>query len=174
MLNALRRSKVRQSPAARLYAALVARARDPVFFARFGVKDSLDGRFDLVALHAWLVLDRLTGADPSVSQALVDEIFAAFDAALRELGAGDIGMGKRIKKLANAFYGRLQAYSGAADEAAMEAALVHNLYRGALAPGAKAVARYALRAKAHLQACEVEAGAIDFGPLPDEEAADER
>jgi cytochrome b pre-mRNA-processing protein 3 len=116
MLNAMRRSKERRALAARLYAALVARARDPVFFARFAVKDTLDGRFDLVVLHAWLVLDRLKMAGAaSLSQAFVDTVFIGFDEALRELGAGDIGMGKRVKKLADAFYGRMQAYGEAQD-----------------------------------------------------------
>ena len=170
MLNAHRRSKQRRTLVAGLHAALVARARDPVFFARFGVEDTLDGRFDLVVLHAWLVLERLKAAGaPTLSQALVDTVFVGFDEALRELGAGDIGMGRRVKKLAGAFYGRMQAYDEAQDETAMEAALVRNLYRGVSEPGAKALARYVLRAKARLKACDVEGGALDFGPLPDED-----
>ena len=170
MLNVLRKSKERRSLAARLCAAVVARARDPVFFARFGVKDTLDGRFDLVTLHAWLVLDRLNAAGVApLAQAFVDTVFVGFDEALRELGAGDIGMGKRVKKLAGAFYGRLRAYGEAQDEAAMQDALVRNLYRGASAGGAKALARYVLRAKARLKSCNLEGDALDFGPLPDEE-----
>ena len=169
MLNALRRSRERRTLAARLHAGLVARARDPVFFARFGVKDTLDGRFDLLVLHAWLVLERLNEAGAPVSQAFVDAVFVGFDEALRELGAGDIGMGKRVKKLASAFYGRTRAYAEAQDEAAMEAALVRNLYRGVSEPGAKALMRYVMRAKARLEACDVEGGVLDFGPLPDED-----
>jgi cytochrome b pre-mRNA-processing protein 3 len=167
MLNALRQGKERRLKAAGLYAALMARAREPVFFARFGVADTLDGRFDLVALHAWLLLDRLKEAHP-LSQALVDTIFTGFDEGLRELGAGDIGMGKRVKKLAAAFYGRLQAYGQAADLKALEAALVRNLYRGEEIPGAGPMAHYVLSAKARLAACEVEAGEADFGPLPED------
>ncbi|MGC9954680.1 MAG: ubiquinol-cytochrome C chaperone family protein [Rhizomicrobium sp.] len=170
MLNAMRRSKQRRSLAARLYAALVARARDPVFFARLGVKDTLDGRFDLMVLHAWLVLERLNAADEApLAQAFVDTVFIGFDEAMRELGAGDIGMGKRVKKLADAFYGRMQAYGEAQDEVAMEAALVRNLYRGRSEPSAKAMARYVLGAMARLKACDVEGGVLDFGPLPTEE-----
>ena len=168
MLNMLRKSKERRLTAARLHAALVARARDPVFFARFAVKDTLDGRFDLVVLHAWLVLRRLNAADPSLSQAVVDAVFVGFDEGLRELGAGDIGMAKRVKKLAGAFYGRTRAYDEAQDEAAMTAALIRNLYRGAAEPSAHALARYVLEAKARLAVCDVEGGVLDFGPLPDE------
>ena len=169
MLNALRRSKERRSLAAGLHAGLVARARDPEFFERFGVEDTLDGRFDLVVLHAWLVLERLKTAATPLSQAFVDAVFIGFDEALRELGAGDIGMAKRVKMLAGAVYGRMQADGGAEDETAMEAALVRNLYRGASQPGAKALARYVLRAKGRLMACDVEGGVLDFGPLPDED-----
>lgn len=163
MLNALRRSKERRQTAARLHAVLVARAREPVFFARFGVGDTLDGRFDLMALHAWLMLDRLA-ADGPLAQAFVDEVFVGFDEAFREMGAGDIGMGKRMKKVADAFYGRTKAYGEAADETAMAAALVRNLYRGQEAPGAAALAHYVLGARRHLHSCSE--GALDFGPLP--------
>ncbi len=169
MLKVLRRSKKRRALAAKLHAGLAARARDPVFFARFGVEDTLDGRFDLLVLHAWLVLERLAADDRPLLQAFVDTIFVGFDEALRELGAGDIGMGRKVKKLAGAFYGRMRAYGEAEDEAAMEAALVRNLYRGIPAPGALALARYALRAKARLKTCDVASGTLDFGPLPDED-----
>ena len=167
MLNVLRKNKERRQLAARLHAALVERARRPEFFAIFGVKDTLDGRFDLVVLHAWLVLERLqeAGAAP-LSQTFVDAVFVGFDEALRELGAGDIGMGKRVKKIADAFYGRMQAYRDAANEADMEAALTRNLYRGASEPGTKPLARYVLGAKAQLKVCDIENGQLDFGPLP--------
>ena len=168
MLNAMRRSKQRKAQAAGLYAAVARRAREPEFFARFAVEDTLDGRFDLLTLHAWLLLERLkaAGAAP-LSQAFVDTVFIGFDEALRELGSGDIGMGRRMKKLADAFYGRLQAYGEARDEAALEEALVRNLYRGAREPAARAMARYVLGAKARLDGCDLES--LDFGSLPDEE-----
>ncbi|MDE2184401.1 MAG: ubiquinol-cytochrome C chaperone [Alphaproteobacteria bacterium] len=165
MLNTLRRNKVRRQIAAQLYAILVERAREPVFFERFGVPDTLDGRFDLVALHAWLLLDRLQ--DASLAQELVDAVFIGFDEGLRELGAGDIGMGKRTKRLAAAFYGRLEAYAGAPDEIAMQAVLTRNLYRGRHEASADALARYVLSAKAHLAGCNLEGGQGDFGPLPE-------
>ena len=166
MLNALRRRKEYRLKAATLYTAMVTRARQPVFFATFGVKDTLDGRFDLIVLHAWLVLDRLKGGP--LSQAFVDRVFVGFDEALCEQGAGDIGMGKRVKKLADAFYGRMQAYGEATGEASMAAALVRNLYRGDPHVAANAMARYALGARNLIAACDVEEGELDFGPLPQE------
>jgi len=164
MLNVFSRSKHRREAAARIYAALVSRAREPVFFARFAVPDSLDGRFDLLTLHAWLLLERLKG-ETRLSQALVDAVFVGFDEALREMGAGDLGMGRKMKKLADAFYGRLQAYGAAADAAAMADALTRNLYRGETAPCAGAMAAYVLRARQHLAGWK-EGAVPDFGPLP--------
>ena len=166
MLNAMRRSKQRRQDAARIYAALVARAREPVFFATFGVPDTLDGRFDLLTLHAWLVLERLK-RDAQLSQVLIDTIFTGFDEALREMGSGDIGMARRMKKMADAFYGRIAAYGAALEPDGMRAALTRNLYRGVCAPGAGAVANYVFKAKAHLATWE--GGLPDFGPLPGEE-----
>jgi cytochrome b pre-mRNA-processing protein 3 len=163
MLNAMRRSKERRHEAERIYAALVARAREPVFFATFGVPDTLDGRFDLLTLHAWLVLERLK-RDAHLSQVVVDTIFVGFDEALREMGSGDIGMARRMKSMADAFYGRLKAYGDARDEVEMEAALVRNLYRGITAPGAGPMTVYVLEAKARLATWE--SGAPDFGALP--------
>ena len=165
MLNLLRRSKERRLAAGRIYDALVKRSREPVFFERFGVPDTLDGRFDLLTLHAWLVLARIK-QDAEMSQALVDTIFVGFDEALREMGAGDMGMGRRMKKFANAFYGRLSAYGAAAGEAALEATLVRNLYRGTASPCAAALAAYVLRAGQNLEGWET--GEPDFGPLPGE------
>ncbi len=166
MLNAMRRSKERRLVAGRIYTALVTRAREPVFFERFGVPDTLDGRFDLLTLHAWLVLLRLKKDEP-LAQAVVDAIFVGFDVALREMGAGDIGMGRRMKKFADAFYGRLQAYDAALDAEQLTEALERNLYRGGPQPCARAMAAYVMGVRQHLASWE--SGVPDFGPLPVEE-----
>ncbi len=170
MLKILRRT----SPTARLvqslHAALVRAARQPAFFREYGVADTIDGRFDMVALHGWLVLGRLRGAGRAdLAQALSDAIFVAFDEALRDLGNGDMGMGPRMKKLGNAFNGRLHAYEAAAgDEAALAEAIGRNIYRGD--PGheraAAALARYALAARARLEAGDPIAAPLEFGPVP--------
>jgi len=102
-----------------------------------------------------------------LSQALIDTIFTGFDEALRELGAGDIGMARRMKQMADAFYGRLEAYGAAAGASAMQAALTRNLYRGVAAPGMAAMADYVLSARSRLATWEN--GVPDFGPLPGEE-----
>src|SRR2546423_5748722 len=143
MLKALRRSRQRKITARQLCAALMAQARAPVFFTRFGVPDTMDGRFDLVVLHAWLALERLQ-SDPALAQALVNEMFLQFDEALRDLGTGDVGMNRRLKIMAGAFYGRLEAYRSTSMHDELAAAILRNLYRGAgeRQPDAKALATY--------------------------------
>ena len=168
MLNVIKRGKEHRHAAERLYAAMVARSREPVFFARLEVPDTLDGRFDLLTLHAWLVLTRYQH-DAALAQAFVDRVFAGFDEALREMGASDMGLGRRLKTFADAFYGRLKAYEAADAVAAMPDALVRNLYRGTATPAAAVVANYVMRAQEHFRT--IGEGEVDFGPLPDEDQA---
>ena len=120
--------------AARLYTAAVRQARQPSFYLDLGVADTPDGRFDMVSLHVILLLRRLkrdhvrTAED---AQALFDLMFDDMDQNLREMGVGDIGVGKRIKGMAQGFYGRLQAYDTGLDAAddSLNQALRRNLYR---------------------------------------------
>jgi cytochrome b pre-mRNA-processing protein 3 len=116
----LLRSLLRRDPhrplAARLYGALAPQARHPEFYGpRFGVPDTLEGRFDLLILHAFLVMERLQAeADgPAINQALFDEMFRHLDLNLREIGVQDLGVGRRIKAMAEAFNGRTTAYRAA-------------------------------------------------------------
>jgi cytochrome b pre-mRNA-processing protein 3 len=169
MLNVLRRKDPKTRLVQALHAALTAQARQPAFYRDFAVADTIDGRFDMVALHAWLVFGRLkTAGLDDVAQSLSNTMFTAFDEALRDLGTGDMGMGPRMKKIGNAFNGRMQAYEAAADEGALAQAIQRNLYRGE--PGheaaALAIARYALAARAHLDAADPATGTLDFGAVP--------
>jgi len=170
MLNVLRRIRERRELVRALYKAIVGRSREAGFFRDLGVPDTIDGRFDLMVLHAWLVLARLKeqGAQ-EVAQRLTDAVFVGFDEGLRDMGAGDMGIGKRVKKMANAFYGRLQAYDAAgSDEAQMADTLLRNIYRGVPdhADQARIVARYVLNARANLKSSDLVDGKLDFGPLP--------
>ena len=119
-----------------LYGNAVELARDPAFFAEHGVADTVDGRFDALALVVSLVMRRLVScgdAGAALSQELFDTMFADMDLSLREMGAGDIGVAKRVRVMAEAFMGRLDAYTTALDEAdrsALGAALERNLLRG--------------------------------------------
>jgi cytochrome b pre-mRNA-processing protein 3 len=149
---------------------LIARSRQPVFFRALGIADTMDGRFDLLALHAWLLLEKLNAAGRrDLAQAVTDQLFIGFDESLREQGAGDMGMGRRMKKMANAFYGRMKVYSEAGDESVLAAAIERNVYRGTgQLEGARLLAMYAKLARIHLSTADVTTGAVDFGPLPNE------
>jgi cytochrome b pre-mRNA-processing protein 3 len=162
MLNALRRSAQNRAHSASLESQISARSRVPVFYAAFGVPDTIDGRFDMFALHAALVLECIEG---EAAQALVDTIFVSFDESLRQLGAGDVGMSRRMKKMAEAFFGRVHAYREAQDVTALEAAIGRNIYRGKDG-SAGVLAQYVVSAREHVVKSDVAAGSVDFGPLP--------
>ena len=169
MLNALRRTSQNAKLVQALHAALTAQARVPAFFVQYGVADTIDGRFDMLALHAWLVFGRLkTAGLDEIARRLSDAIFIAFDEALRDLGTGDMGMGPRMKKLGNAFNGRLQAYEAAAGDAALADAIVRNVFRGEAGhdEAARALAAYARRARACLEQSDPARGELDFGAVP--------
>ena len=110
---------------------IVAQARQPVFYSQWQVDDTVDGRFDVIILHLFLVLSRLENdGDPSFSQCLQEAFFADMDRSLREMGASDTGVGIRVKNMAQAFYGRMKAYREAmGDETALAEALKRNVYR---------------------------------------------
>ena len=166
MLNLLRNSGARKELGRALERQIIARARSVRFFAGLAVPDTMDGRFDMVALHAWLVLVRLQAAgETEAAQALTDALFIGFDEALREQGVSDMGMGKRMKAMANAFYGRLAAYGAASNDSEMAEALARNVWRGAAVDdNARILAGYVQSARAALAAAPPEAP--DFGPLP--------
>ena len=171
MLNRLRKAAARKEFAMRLEGQVSARARNPYFFRVLTVPDTVDGRFDMVALHGWLALERLKAAHmDEAAQALTDVLFIGFDEALREQGTGDMGMGRRMKAFANAFFGRLHAYHDAKDEAALADALARNVWRGKETGSHRHIlARYVASARAHLMKGDIAGGVLDFGPLPDGE-----
>lgn len=152
--------------AGKLYEGLMHQARLPVFYTELKVADTADGRFDMLALHAFLILERLGEAgQAALAKALIDRIFADFEAVMRESGAGDGGIFKNIKALAGAFYGRLQGYGALRDGADWRDALRRNLYRGADGVPVERLARYCLALRKQLALWLPPAGALDFGPL---------
>jgi cytochrome b pre-mRNA-processing protein 3 len=169
MLKAFRQRAERRRTATSLCVRVSAQARDSSFYARYGVGDTFDGRFDLLVLHAWIVLDALQNqGERDLAQLLVDMLFVRLDEALREQGAGDMSMKRRMKKMAGAFYGRLSAYGESHDEAALAAALVRNVYRGDVAriEPASRLAKYAFAAREVLAHARLAEGEADFGPVP--------
>lgn len=174
MLASLFRRNTRRAAVHAAYGHIVERARDPVFYLRWAVPDTLDGRFEVLALHAFLVLNRLKrdhAETAAFAQALFDTMFADLDRGLREMGASDIGVGRHVKAMAAGFYGRIAAYEqGLSDTAALPAALRRNLYGTTMPSEAQlaAMADYTRRQAAALAAMPVAsllAGEVAFAPL---------
>jgi cytochrome b pre-mRNA-processing protein 3 len=151
-----------------LYGAIVAQARLPVFYAGFGVSDTVEGRFDMVVLHLVLVLRRLH-QEPrcrELAQGLFDAFCRDMDHNLREMGVGDLSVPKEMKRLAEAFYGRQRAYEealSATDSTVLGAALERNVFSGDGRRAANLLADYARRTAAHLAA--VNGAALGDGRL---------
>lgn len=117
--NVIARFSKRDRLAAQVYADCVAVARDPSHFRDGQVPDSVDGRFDLLALHLFIVIHRLRGAGAAgeaLTQSLIDCFVRDMDQNLREMGAGDIGVARRVKYMAQALNGLLHGYEAALRE----------------------------------------------------------
>jgi cytochrome b pre-mRNA-processing protein 3 len=155
---------------------IVTAARRPALYEAFAAPDRVDGRFELLILHAGLVLRRLSqlgGAADPLGQELVDSVFTHFDDTLRELGHSDLGVSRRLRAMGAAFYGRSAAYAAALDSGsltALTAALVRNVY-DAQAPNAVAhagqLAKYVLALDAALAATPIEAFATGRFRFPE-------
>ena len=113
---------------------IVAAARRPALYNALEAPDRIDGRFELLTLHAGLVLRRLAalgGLADAMAQELVNSVFLHFDDTLREMGMSDIAVSKRLKAMGSAFYGRNAAYAAALDEgstACLVQAVARNVY----------------------------------------------
>lgn len=115
-----------------VYAEILLQVRQPYFYQKYGVPDSFDGRFDLMLLHIFLILNRMFEDVPeeaeAFNQALFDATFEDMDQTLREMGIGDMGIPKHMRKMMKAFNGRMHAYRDASENNNFEGALVKNLY----------------------------------------------
>ena len=140
--------------------AVHAASRHPAFYTRLEVPDTFDGRFELLVLHALLVIRRLRGegeAGSDISQRLFDALTGHFDEALRAIGVGDMSIGKRVKTMTSAVYGRMAAYDAGLDSddpSVLADAVRRNLY--GTVPGVEdatvtAVTSHIHAANAHLQ-----------------------
>jgi cytochrome b pre-mRNA-processing protein 3 len=164
-----------------LYGAAVAAARAPVFYrpaaeGGLGVPDTLDGRFDMVGVFVFLLIHRLGALPPpgpDLAQAVFDAMFNDMDLNLREMGVGDLSVGRRVRTMWEAFHGRSAAYAAAltaGDAAGLSAALARNVWRGKPEDGAAAaLARMAMAQHAHLAGQELGGllrGEVGFLPAP--------
>lgn len=155
----LKRKKSNQVLVTRQYEAITAAARSPVFYEEMDAPDTVIGRFEMITIHLVLYLRRTSASGPAV-QGLAQEVLEAFfedvDHSIRELGIGDTGVPKRMKKFARMFYGRANSYGQAleaADQNALAEALSRNIHpdAGAAAPSMQALAEWMMRTAAELQ-----------------------
>lgn len=139
-----------------LYESAVAQARNPVLYTKFGVPDTQEGRFEMITLHVYAVMRFLkTGGREArnTSQKLFEVMFQNMDDSLRELGVGDLSIGRKIRTLAENFYGRLTVYEeNLADRSGLAQALGRNIYNDDAARDAPALADYLQRLSKHIEA----------------------
>lgn len=152
ILDRLFRPRQTQTAGKALYAGLVSQSRTPALYETLGAPDTVEGRFEIYTLHLYLLMDGLKGQGTQAnetSQALFETYVSALDHALREMGVGDLSVGKKMRKLAEAFYGRVksyeQAFASLPDTAALEALLGRTVYAEADAGRAPDMAAYMLR-----------------------------
>jgi cytochrome b pre-mRNA-processing protein 3 len=156
-----------------IYGMIVTRAREPRFYRNLGVPDTVNGRFDLLLLHLWMVLRRLRPAErgAELSQALFDRFCDDMDGNLREMGVGDLTVPKRMQAFGEAFYGRSAAYDLAfADgQEALAQALCKNILDGGQIEHARRLASYVQTVcdeLAGLDDASVERASWQFPPPP--------
>lgn len=171
-LNA--RTDIRRK-AGEIYGAIVAQARRPAFYVSLGVPDTPAGRYEMVVVHLFLVLERLR-AEGEVGSALprllVEAFIADMDDSLRELGTGDLTVPKKVRRAATGLYERSMAYKAglaSADDTALAAALAEHVYVGAPDSHARALAAYVRSADAAFaarRAGQMAAGDFSFPAVP--------
>jgi len=156
-----------------IYGMIVTQAREPLFYRALGVPDTVNGRFDLLLLHLWMVLRRLKPVEggAALSQALFDHFCNDMDDNLRELGVSDLKVPKRMQAFGEAFYGRTAAYDMALTEGreALAQAIGRNILNGEHVDEAGRLAAYAeatMAALDRLESADLIRGAVRF-PLPE-------
>lgn len=156
-----------------LYVAVVDQARQPSLYADLGAPDTMEGRFELYSLHVFLLLDRLKRQGDQAAetaQALFDTYVQALDDALREIGVGDMGVGRKMRKLGEAFYGRVKSYEEALaalpDRAPLEALIGRTVFAEADQGPVGRMADYVLAQRQALAANPLETlcdGKVEWG-----------
>ncbi|MFN3585000.1 ubiquinol-cytochrome C chaperone family protein [Phenylobacterium sp.] len=173
MLKSLFKPRPAQVAGRALYGRVVEQARSPALYRDLGAPDTVEGRFELYSLHVVLLLERLRlqgDQAAETSQALFDTYVRALDDALREMGVGDLAVGKKMRKLGEAFYGRARSYLAALealpDRTPLEALLGRTVYADAEDRSA-ALADYLLAQRDALAAIPTErlnAGEVTWRP----------
>jgi cytochrome b pre-mRNA-processing protein 3 len=143
-----------------LYGAIVAQARHPLFYATYGVPDTVEARFDMLVLHVALFFRRVRESDPvrAIGQGVFDRFCKDMDHNLREMGVSDLAVPRSMRRIGEAFYGRAAAYDEALalpDDGAIVAALSRNVFADSAAPQARRLAAYVRATAVELAAQDV-------------------
>jgi cytochrome b pre-mRNA-processing protein 3 len=172
MISRLFRRTPQDDSIASLYGMIVAQARAPAFYQIHGVPDTVNGRLEMVMLHAVLVLRQLeasAGRGRALGQALFDHFCRDMDASMREMGVGDLAVPRKMRQIGEAFYGRQAVYRAAlaeppgGDDSRLVAALERNVFAGLEKPeGARRLARYVREADRRLSRVELAGGQLPF------------
>jgi cytochrome b pre-mRNA-processing protein 3 len=172
MLKRLFRPNPTRDVGRALYAAAVEQSRAPALYETHAAPDTVEGRFEIYTLHVVLLLDRLSEPGDRVkatSQALFDSYVGALDHALREMGVGDLSVGKKMRKLGEAFFGRVKSYHAAfaalPEPGPLQDLLARTVYADGDAARAPALAAYVTAQRAQLAANPLDrllAGHVDW------------
>ncbi len=142
-----KKGRLSHQKAKELYNKVVRHARSPIFYEGYAVPDTLEGRFEMIALHGGLLVNRLCRPDMGqegriLAQAFFDVMFFNLDWSIREMGVGDLGVPRRIKQMMESFKGRAFAYDEAlrAGDGEICHALIRNLYATTGRPSAEILA----------------------------------
>jgi cytochrome b pre-mRNA-processing protein 3 len=142
MIFRLFRRTPREDIIASLYGTIVAQARVPAFYRSYGVPDTVNGRLEMIMLHAVLFLRRLegeSGPERALGQELFDRFCRDMDESLREMGVGDLAVPRKMRRIGEAFYGRQAAYRAAlaaSGDEPLAATLQRNVFAGGSEPAA--------------------------------------
>ena len=164
LLDRLFRPRPARAIGQTLYQRVVDQSRTPALYADIGAPDTVEGRFEIYSLHIVLLLERLRGHGEEaaeVSQALFDTYVKSLDHALREMGVGDLSVGKKMRKLGEAFFGRVKSYQAAfaalPEETPLKALIGRTVYAEAETDRSQDMAAYVLAQRDHLNS---QAGAV--------------
>jgi cytochrome b pre-mRNA-processing protein 3 len=164
LLDRLLRPRAAQTMGRALYTQVVEQARRPALYEAYAVPDTVEGRFELYTLHLVLLLERLRSGGgqraAETAQALFDTYLKGLDDALREMGVGDLSVGKKMRRLGEAFYGRGKSYDAAfaelPDRAPLIDLLARTVFEGHDATGASELAEYVAAQREALAAAPLE------------------
>jgi cytochrome b pre-mRNA-processing protein 3 len=167
------RNRQRDALVSRLYGEIAAQARHPALYLDCAVPDTLEGRYDMMVLHAFLALRRLGQGDGDqrrVAQEVCDRFFTEMDRAIREMGVGDIGVPKRMQSLASVYAGASGAYTAALAEGAEGAAGTGDALAAALSRNVYGQGRpsdVALRLADYVRSCDQRLASLPVATLVD-------